>query len=92
MGGDRAPDGPAPRAGPLGHRHQPPVARSGRADIAAGRFEAMFEAAGWHCVETKYGSILRELFARPGGDGLRRRIDTMSNEEYQRSYAPIPPS
>ena len=53
-------------------------------DIAAGRVEAMFEAAGWHCVETKYGSILRELFARPGGDGLRRRIDTMSNEEYQR--------
>jgi pyruvate dehydrogenase E1 component len=53
-------------------------------DIAAGRIAKMFEAAGWHCLTTKYGSRLRELFSRPGGEGLRRRIDEMSNEEYQR--------
>ncbi|HIF05458.1 MAG TPA: pyruvate dehydrogenase [Gemmatimonadetes bacterium] len=53
-------------------------------DIAAGRIAAMFEAAGWHTITTKYGSRLRELFERPGGKGLRRRIDVMSNEEYQR--------
>ncbi len=53
-------------------------------DIAAGRIAEMFEAAGWHTVTTKYGSRLRELFNRPGGQVLRRRIDAMSNEEYQR--------
>jgi pyruvate dehydrogenase E1 component len=53
-------------------------------DIAAGRINKMFEAAGWHTVTAKYGSRLRELFARPGGEGLRARIDAMSNEEYQR--------
>ena len=53
-------------------------------DIAAGRIARMFEAAGWHCITAKYGSRLRELFYRPGGTGLRGRIDAMSNEEYQR--------
>jgi len=53
-------------------------------DIAAGRIARMFEAAGWHCITVKYGSRLREVFSRPGGVGLRARIDAMSNEEYQR--------
>ncbi len=52
-------------------------------DIAAGRLRDMFAAAGWHTVTAKYGRLLGELFARPGGDDLRRRIDAMSNEEYQ---------
>jgi len=52
-------------------------------DIAAGRLHDMFAAAGWHCITAKYGHLLGELFGRPGGDALRRRIDTMSNEEYQ---------
>jgi pyruvate dehydrogenase complex dehydrogenase (E1) component len=30
------------------------------------------------------GRVLRELFARPGGDALEARIDAMGNEEYQR--------
>ena len=47
-------------------------------DIAAGRLQAMFEAAGWHCVMVKYGSLLA---ARPE---LRERIEEMPNEEYQR--------
>ena len=52
--------------------------------IAAGRLKAMFEAAGWHCVTTKYGRVLQALFGRRGGESLRRRIDEMSNAEYQR--------
>ena len=47
-------------------------------DIAAGRLQAMFEAAGWHCVMVKYGP---RLTGRPQ---LRERIDLMPNEEYQR--------
>jgi pyruvate dehydrogenase E1 component len=53
-------------------------------DMAVGRIEGMFEAAGWHTIQVKYGRWLRELFARDGGEALRRRIDEMPNEEYQR--------
>jgi pyruvate dehydrogenase E1 component len=53
-------------------------------DIAAGRIGRMFEAAGWETITVKYGRRLRELFARPGGEALCRRIDAMTNEEYQR--------
>jgi pyruvate dehydrogenase E1 component len=53
-------------------------------EIAAGRIAAMFEAAGWHVITLKYGRRLGELFSRPGGEALRRRIDEMPNEEYQR--------
>jgi pyruvate dehydrogenase E1 component len=53
-------------------------------DMAAGRLRGMFEAAGWETITVKYGRRLRELFAREGGEALRRRIDSMSNEEYQR--------
>ena len=52
-------------------------------DIAAGRILDMFTSAGWHCITVKYGHWLGELFARPGGEELRARIDAMSNEEYQ---------
>ena len=47
-------------------------------DIAAGRLERMFEAAGWHSVMVKYGARLAQ---RPD---MRERIDLMPNEEYQR--------
>jgi pyruvate dehydrogenase E1 component len=53
-------------------------------DISVGRLARMFEAAGWHVVTAKYGSRLEEIFTRPHGDALRRRIDEMANEEYQR--------
>ena len=53
-------------------------------DMAAGRLRGMFEAAGWETITVKYGRRLRELFARDGGEALRLRIDSMSNEEYQR--------
>lgn len=53
-------------------------------DIAAGRIEAMFEAAGWQVLPVKFGALLEELFTRPGGPALRSRILSMSNPEYQR--------
>ncbi|SMX87293.1 pyruvate dehydrogenase E1 component [Brevibacterium aurantiacum] len=53
-------------------------------DIAAGRIEAMFDAAGWQVITVKFGRLLDELFARPCGPELRQRILTMSNPEYQR--------
>src|SRR5207302_3019807 len=53
-------------------------------DIAVGRIGRMFDAAGWQTITVKYGRRLRDLFAQPGGAALRDRIDTMSNEEYQR--------
>jgi pyruvate dehydrogenase E1 component len=53
-------------------------------DIAYGRLAGMFEAAGWHAITVKYGRRLQELFAREGGGALRRRIDGMTNAEYQR--------
>lgn len=52
--------------------------------IAAVRMREMFEAAGWHCNTVKYGRFLHELFEQPGGEALRRRIDEMTNAEYQR--------
>ncbi|MGP4043717.1 transketolase-like TK C-terminal-containing protein [Streptomyces sp. 2A115] len=53
-------------------------------DIAAEKLRGMFTAAGWQVITLKYGRRLEELFARPGGEELRQRIDTMTNPEYQR--------
>ena len=53
-------------------------------DIAFGRLAGLFEAAGWQCITVKYGRRLETLFERAGGSELRRRIDEMPNEEYQR--------
>ena len=59
-------------------------------NIGTPRLQGMFAAAGWQVVTVKYGQQLEELFAKPGGDALRARIDTMSNPEYQRllRYSP----
>ncbi|GAA2007164.1 transketolase-like TK C-terminal-containing protein [Nocardioides kribbensis] len=53
-------------------------------DIQIQRLAAMFEAAGWQVVTLKWGRRIGELFARPGGEALRRRMESMPNEEYQR--------
>lgn len=53
-------------------------------DIAAGRLEAMFAAAGWQVITVKFGRLLESLFAKPGGPALRARILEMPNPEYQR--------
>lgn len=47
------------------------------------QLRGQFEAAGWHCVEVKYGQRLRARFQQPGGEAIRRWIDDMSNEQYQ---------
>ena len=52
--------------------------------MGATRLQGMFAAAGWQVLTVKYGRLLEELFARPGGGALRDRIDGMSNPEYQR--------
>ncbi len=52
--------------------------------ITADRLRGMFTAAGWQVITLKYGRLLEDLFARPGGDALRHRIDAMPNPEYQR--------
>ena len=59
-------------------------------DIAFGRWAHMFEAAGWQTITVKYGRRLDALFERPGGPDLRRRIDEMPNEEYQRLLRATP--
>jgi pyruvate dehydrogenase E1 component len=51
--------------------------------IRAIQLEKMFEDNGWNVMEVKYGRRLQEVFAHPGGQTVRRRIDDMSNEEYQ---------
>ena len=51
--------------------------------VRADRLKALFAGAGWHVLEAKYGSRLEAAMAAPGGEALRRRIDAMSNEEYQ---------
>ncbi len=53
-------------------------------NIAAGRLEKMFGAAGWQVIMVKFGRVLEELFGRRGGDALRSRILDMPNPEYQR--------
>jgi pyruvate dehydrogenase E1 component len=53
-------------------------------NIGATRLQGMFAAAGWQVLTIKYGVLLEDLFSRPGGDELRRRIDSMTNPEFQR--------
>ncbi len=52
--------------------------------IATTRLQGMFASAGWQVITVKYGRLLEELFARPGGEELRARIEQMPNPEYQR--------
>ena len=46
------------------------------------RFEALFRAFGWDVVILKYGHLLEAAFAEPGGDLLRRWIDSCPNQLY----------
>ncbi len=51
--------------------------------VRAARLKALFAGAGWHVFEAKYGLRLQTAMSGPHGEALRRRIDEMSNEEYQ---------
>ncbi|MEV0290338.1 pyruvate dehydrogenase [Kribbella sp. NPDC050820] len=53
-------------------------------DIQIERLQGMFSAAGWEVLTLKWGREISEVFARPGGQALRRRLEEMPNEEYQR--------
>ncbi|UHD46366.1 transketolase [Aureimonas altamirensis] len=46
------------------------------------RFESLFRDLGWDVVILKYGCLLEAAFAEPGGDALRRWIDTCPNQLY----------
>ncbi|MFS3128393.1 transketolase-like TK C-terminal-containing protein [Nocardioides sp. Bht2] len=53
-------------------------------DIQIARLQGMFEAAGWQVITLKWGRTVSALFEQPGGDELRQRLESMTNEEYQR--------
>jgi len=46
------------------------------------RIEASFRAFGWDVVRIKYGTMQEAAFAEPGGETLRRWIDTCPNSLY----------
>jgi pyruvate dehydrogenase E1 component len=46
------------------------------------KFETMFRNFGWDVVIVKYGSLMREAFAEPGGEALRNWIDNCPNALY----------
>lgn len=52
-------------------------------ELKVRRLEALFAASGWHVAEAKWGRRIEARFAAEGGEALRRRLDEMSNEEYQ---------
>ncbi len=53
-------------------------------DIQIERLQGMFTAAGWQVLTLKWGRFISEIFEHPGGRELRRRLEEMPNEEYQR--------
>ncbi|MET4797767.1 transketolase [Bradyrhizobium sp. LB11.1] len=46
------------------------------------KFETMFRNFGWDVVIVKYGRLMREAFAEPGGDALKGWIDNCPNALY----------
>jgi len=46
------------------------------------KFESMFKNFGWDVVIVKYGQLMRQAFAEPGGEALQRWIDQCPNQMY----------
>lgn len=46
------------------------------------RIETVFKAFGWDVVTIKYGALQRAAFAEPGGEALKRWIDSCPNQLY----------
>src|SRR5689334_17122423 len=46
------------------------------------KFETMFRNFGWDVVIVKYGTLMRQAFAEPGGEALKRWIDNCPNALY----------
>lgn len=54
-------------------------------NIAAGKIEGLFAAAGWQVLTVQFGRLLESLMSRgTGGAALRERLLGMPNPEYQR--------
>lgn len=53
-------------------------------DVQVARLQGMFAAADWQVLTAKWGRRITEIFERTGGAEFRRRMDDMTNEEYQR--------
>src|SRR2546428_206502 len=60
-------------------------------DARTRQLGAMFSACGWRVIELRWGRRLRALSKRPGGARLERRLEAMSNAEYQRLLR-LPPA
>ncbi len=59
-------------------------------DARRGQLRDWFRGAGWRVIELRWGGRLRALFARPGGERLRARLEGLGNAEYQ-SLLRLPP-
>src|SRR6202040_3156532 len=46
------------------------------------KFESMFRNFGWDVVIVKYGRLMRDAFAEPGGEALKKWIDACPNQLY----------
>ncbi|MFC0242433.1 transketolase [Rhodopseudomonas telluris] len=46
------------------------------------KFESMFRNFGWDVVIVKYGRLMQQAFAEPGGEALRHWIDNCPNQMY----------
>src|SRR5205814_8336258 len=46
------------------------------------RYQTLFENFGWDVVIVKYGSLQEAAFREPGGDTLRKWIDSCPNQLY----------
>jgi pyruvate dehydrogenase E1 component len=46
------------------------------------KFETMFRNFGWDVVIVKYGRLMRQAFAEPGGEALKQWIDDCPNALY----------
>jgi len=53
-------------------------------DARTRQLGALFAACGWRVIELRWGSRLRALFRARDGERFRRRLEAMSNAEYQR--------
>jgi pyruvate dehydrogenase E1 component len=54
------------------------------ADARPRQLAETFRAAGWRVDELRWGRRLQAQFARPGGERLRARLESMPATEYQR--------
>ncbi len=51
-------------------------------DSRRGQLNGWFSAAGWRVIELRWGRKLEAQFAKPRGERLRQRLESMSNAEY----------